>query len=89
MTCQNLEKKNYRQSQLFHNSNGTGIKTNPRSLQYKKIVVSTYQSTSGAGKVAMDELFYQTLDVYKNKPLMPSFFSKRIAFNLIPQIDSF
>ena len=55
----------------------------------KKIVVSTYQSTSGAGKVAMDELFYQTLDVYKNKPLMPSFFSKRIAFNLIPQIDSF
>ena len=58
-------------------------------FQIKKIVVSTYQSTSGAGKVAMDELFYQTLDVYKNKPLIPNFFPKKIAFNLIPQIDSF
>ena len=37
----------------------------------------------------MDELFHQTLDVYKNKPLEPTFFSKRIAFNLIPHIDDF
>ena len=37
----------------------------------------------------MDELFHQTLDVYKNKPLEPNFFSKRIAFNLIPHIDDF
>ena len=55
----------------------------------KKIVVSTYQSTSGAGKEAMDELFLQTLDVYKNKPLKTKHFTKRIAFNLIPHIDSF
>ena len=41
-----------------------------------KVIVSTYQSTSGAGKTAMDELFHQTLDVYKNKPLEPNFFSK-------------
>ena len=34
----------------------------------KKVIVSTYQSTSGAGKLAMEELFHQTLDVYKNKP---------------------
>ncbi|MEC8265330.1 MAG: aspartate-semialdehyde dehydrogenase [Pseudomonadota bacterium] len=54
-----------------------------------KVIVSTYQSTSGAGKTAMDELFHQTLDVYKNKPLEPNFFSKRIAFNLIPHIDDF
>ena len=54
-----------------------------------KVIVSTYQSTSGAGKTAMDELFHQTLDVYKNKPLEPNFFSKRIAFNLIPHIDKF
>ena len=40
-------------------------------FEIKKIVVSTYQSTSGAGKQAMDELFYQTLDVYKNKQLVP------------------
>ena len=58
-------------------------------FEIKKIVVSTYQSTSGAGKLAMDELFYQTLDVYKNKPLSPKVFPKRISFNLIPQIDNF
>ena len=55
----------------------------------KKIIVSTYQSTSGAGKSAMDELFHQTLDVYKNKPLKAKNFTKRIAFNLIPHIDKF
>ena len=55
----------------------------------KKVIVSTYQSTSGAGKQAMDELFHQTLDVYKNKPLKTKQFPKRIAFNLIPHIDKF
>lgn len=55
----------------------------------KKVTVSTYQSTSGAGKLAMEELFHQTLDVYKNKPLKTSVFSKRIAFNIIPHIDEF
>ncbi len=58
-------------------------------FKIKKIVVSTYQSTSGAGKSAMDELFHQTLDVYKNRPLKAKIFSKRIAFNLIPHIDDF
>ena len=58
-------------------------------FEIKRIVVSTYQSTSGAGKQAMDELFHQTLDVYKNKPLRQNIFTKRIAFNLIPHIDSF
>ncbi len=55
----------------------------------KKLIVSTYQSTSGAGKSAMDELFHQTLDVYKNKPLRAKVFTKKIAFNLIPHIDKF
>ena len=59
------------------------------AFEIKRIVVSTYQSTSGAGKQAMDELFHQTLDVYKNKPLRQNIFTKRIAFNLIPHIDSF
>lgn len=58
-------------------------------FKIKKIVVSTYQSTSGAGKAAMDELFHQTLDVYKNKPLEEKKFTKKIAFNLIPHIDEF
>ena len=58
-------------------------------FKIKKIIVSTYQSTSGAGKSAMDELFHQTLDVYKNKPLVAKNFTKKIAFNLIPHIDEF
>jgi len=58
-------------------------------FKIKKIIVATYQSTSGAGKSAMDELFHQTLDVYKNKPLVAKNFTKKIAFNLIPHIDEF
>jgi aspartate-semialdehyde dehydrogenase len=55
----------------------------------KRVVVSTYQSVSGAGKEAMDELFEQTRDVYMNEVKQPESFPKHIAFNVIPQIDSF
>lgn len=55
----------------------------------KRVVVATYQSVSGAGKEAMDELFTQTRNVFVNQDRTPEVFSKQIAFNLIPQIDSF
>jgi aspartate-semialdehyde dehydrogenase len=55
----------------------------------KRVVLSTYQSTSGAGKDAMDELFSQTRAVYVNDPITPEVFSKLIAFNVIPQIGGF
>ncbi len=55
----------------------------------KRVVVSTYQSTSGAGKAAMDELFDQTKDIYVNDGPTPKFFTKQIAFNVIPHIDVF
>ncbi|MCE2687116.1 MAG: aspartate-semialdehyde dehydrogenase [Rickettsiales bacterium] len=55
----------------------------------KRIVVSTYQATSGAGKEAMDELFNSTKRIYENSIESPKKFSKRISFNVIPQIDSF
>ncbi len=55
----------------------------------KRVVVATYQSVSGAGKAAMDELFSQTRGVFMNQELEPSEFTKNIAFNLIPQIDMF
>jgi aspartate-semialdehyde dehydrogenase len=55
----------------------------------KRVVVSTYQSVSGAGKDGMDELFNQTRAVYVNDPIKPEHFTKRIAFNVIPHIDSF
>ncbi|WP_029005080.1 aspartate-semialdehyde dehydrogenase [Azorhizobium doebereinerae] len=54
-----------------------------------RVVVSTYQSVSGAGKDAMDELFAQTRAVFVSDPVEPKKFPKRIAFNLIPQIDTF
>ncbi|MEZ5841344.1 MAG: aspartate-semialdehyde dehydrogenase [Hyphomicrobiales bacterium] len=55
----------------------------------KRVVVSTYQSVSGAGKDAMDELFTQTRAVFVTDPIEPKKFPKRIAFNLIPHIDVF
>src|ERR1700743_1101062 len=55
----------------------------------KRVVVSTYQSVSGAGKDAMDELFSQTKAVYTNDELVAKKFPKRIAFNVIPHIDVF
>src|ERR1700730_16244750 len=55
----------------------------------KRIVVSTYQSVSGAGHAAMDELFNQTRAIYVNDPMKPEHFTKQIAFNAIPHIDIF
>ena len=57
----------------------------------KRIVVSTYQSVSGGGKAAMDELFNQTKGIYVNQPAQQhqDIFTKQIAFNTIPHIDVF
>ena len=55
----------------------------------KRVVVSTYQSVSGAGKDAMDELFEQTRGIFVADSVTPKKFPKQIAFNLIPQIDVF
>jgi aspartate-semialdehyde dehydrogenase len=54
-----------------------------------RIVVATYQSVSGAGKEAMDELFVQTRGIYVNDPITREQFTKQIAFNVIPHIDAF
>ena len=54
-----------------------------------RVVVSTYQSVSGAGKAAMDELFEQTKNIYANKNVEKKEFTKQIAFNAIPHIQSF
>ncbi|MEC9382510.1 MAG: aspartate-semialdehyde dehydrogenase [Pseudomonadota bacterium] len=52
----------------------------------KRVVVSSYQSTSGAGKEAMEELFEQTKGIFSNSPVDPNIFQKQISFNVIPQI---
>jgi aspartate-semialdehyde dehydrogenase len=54
-----------------------------------RVVVATYQSVSGAGKEAMDELFSQTKSVYSLEEFEATKFPKRIAFNVIPHIDVF
>ena len=55
----------------------------------KRVIVSTYQAVSGAGKAPMDELFSQTKDFLDNKKVNSKNFTKQIAFNLIPHIDLF
>jgi aspartate-semialdehyde dehydrogenase len=55
----------------------------------RRVVVATYQSVSGAGREAMDELFEQTKGIYETRAPEPKHFSKQIAFNVIPQIDVF
>jgi len=59
------------------------------TVRIKRIVVSTYQSASGAGRAAMDELFNQTKGIYETRQVEPKAFPKRLAFNVIPQIDKF
>ncbi len=55
----------------------------------KRVVVATYQSVSGAGKDAMDELWTQTRGIFVNDSIEKAAFTKQIAFNVIPHIDDF
>ena len=55
----------------------------------KRVIVSTYQAVSGAGKAPMDELFDQTKNFLYGKKISSKNFTKQIAFNLIPHIDTF
>jgi len=58
-------------------------------FKIKRVIISTYQSTSGAGKASMDELLEQTKLVLENKKIVSRNFTKQIAFNAIPHIDTF
>ena len=60
-----------------------------QKFNIKRVVVSTYQAVSGAGKAAMDELMSQTKDFLERKKIKSKNFTKQIAFNLIPHIDIF
>src|SRR3546814_7055809 len=53
----------------------------------RRVVVSTYQSVSGAGQEGMDELFNQTKGIFQLQEAKPKIMPHRIAFNVIPQID--
>jgi len=87
--------KDYTKSNIIANPNCSTIqmlvalKPLHDAAKIKRVVVSTYQSVSGAGKSAMDELFMQTKGIYVNQEPEVENFTKRIAFNVIPHIDVF
>ena len=59
------------------------------AAKIRRVVVATYQSVSGAGKAGMDELFEQSRNIFVGDANEPAFFTKQIAFNVIPHIDVF
>ncbi len=87
--------KDFRKTNIIANPNCSTIqmvvalKPLHDAATIKRVVVSTYQSVSGAGKEGMDELYDQTKGIYMNDPKPAVKFSKRIAFNVIPHIDVF
>lgn len=87
--------RNFRKTHIIANPNCStmqmvvALKPLHDAATIKRIVVSTYQSVSGAGKAGMDELFDQTKSLYMNAVKEPEKFTKRIAFNVIPHIDVF
>ena len=87
--------KNYKKKNIIANANCSviplvvALKPLHDLYNIKRIVASTYQSVSGAGKAPMDELLSQTKDFFDNKELRSNYFTKQIAFNAIPHIDSF
>jgi len=87
--------KNYKNKNIIANANCSviplvvALKPLHDLYEIKRIVASTYQSVSGAGKAPMDELLSQTKDFFEGKELNSKFFTKQIAFNAIPHIDSF
>ena len=60
-----------------------------RAKKLRRLVAATYQAASGAGAKGMEELVLQTRQVLDNQPIEPRAFAHRIAFNLIPHIDTF
>jgi len=87
--------KNYAKRNIIANPNCSTIqmvvalKPLHDIAKIKRVVVSTYQSVSGAGKEGMDELYNQTKAMFSNDFKNPEKFTKRIAFNVIPHIDIF
>jgi len=87
--------KNYKKTNIIANPNCStaqlvlALKPLHDKFKIKRIVVSTYQAVSGAGKVPTDELFSQTKDFLNGRKIKSKNFTKQIAFNIIPHIDKF
>ena len=87
--------QNYKKKNIIANANCSTIqmvvalKPLHDRFNIKRVIVSTYQSVSGAGKAPMDELITQSKDFLEGKKISSKNFTKQIAFNLIPHIDEF
>ena len=87
--------KNYNIKNIIANPNcctipiAASVKPLDNAAKIKRMVISTYQSTSGAGKAGMDELYNQTKAKYVFNDIESKVFSRQIAFNLLPKIGSF
>ena len=87
--------KNFSKTNIIANPNCStaqlvvALKPLHDKFKIKRVVVSTYQAVSGAGKAPMDELFSQTKSILNGKKVKSKYFTKQIAFNLIPHIDKF
>jgi len=87
--------KNYKKTNIIANPNCSttqlvmALKPLHDKFKIKRVVVSTYQAVSGAGKSPTDELFSQAKDFLDGKKIKSKNFTKQIAFNLIPHIDKF
>ena len=87
--------ENYKKKNIIANANCSTIqmvvalKPLHDRFNIKRVIVSTYQSVSGAGKAPMDELITQSKDFLEGKKISSKNFTKQIAFNLIPHIDEF
>ena len=90
-----LDIDNYKNKNIIANPNCSTaqlvlvLKPLHDEFKIKRVVISTYQSTSGAGKGPMDEMIDQTKQVLENKKVSINNFTKQIAFNAIPHIDVF
>jgi aspartate-semialdehyde dehydrogenase len=90
-----LEVKKYKNKKIIANPNCSTIqiavplKPLHDAFGLKELVISTYQSTSGAGQKGINELMLQTKEVLDGSAVIPKRFKKQIAFNIIPQIDVF
>jgi aspartate-semialdehyde dehydrogenase len=67
----------------------TALKPLHDAVSVKRIVVSTYQSVSGTGKKAVDELQKQVVTLLNGKPVTPEVYPHQVAFNCLPQVDAF
>ena len=83
------QEEHHRQSELLDRAARRRAEAAARPAKIKRVVVATYQSVSGAGKEAMDELWDQTKGIFTTQPSEPKAFTKQIAFNVIPHIDVF